>query len=1655
MKKCTSLLRIAVFSFLFLPFLLSAQPANDDPCSAIELIAENAASCEPAAPVSWTDATASQGIEFPGCGSYTTGDIWYKFTLVTAADIFITTLPGTGLDGITDSGMALYYSFGSCEDSLYVFKCDDDGGVGSMSQLYIPASPAGNYYVRFWDYNDKVSANFGGICLATIPVPSETPNDDPCTATLLEVVNEETCDPMQHSVSWANATATIGVDNSLCGSYLSGDVWFKFILDDTSDIYITTSEGTGDNAITDGAFVLYKADACNGALEELACQSDQGADLMPKRAEAQQLPGEYYIRFYDTNHSTSGNIGICVSAQPSLLLPLDNDDPCGAIELLVTADTTCIPDNPQTWINATSSPGVEQPRCGSYERGDVWFSFTLDQPSDVYITTLAGTGPFAITDGAMAIYTGDDCLMNLFHGLCDDDSGPGSMPQIKEKHFPAGKYYIRFWDYNDRVTGEIGGICVAAIPSVTFSVNDHCFTAIAFPPIPADGSCSIVDVNSLEASGPGSDLCDGIADDDVWYDFVVPDGVTSLTFKLLNVPQNVSPVVRLMEGSCNNLFTLGCYNSPEGVFTDLIPGDLYTIKTFTEEEEGAEYQICIAALIPVINDDPCGSMVLTAEENTDDCIPMQPFTWEFATGSSINLPPCGSYSTGDVWFSFTLTEKSDITIRTAEGTGPDAIDDGAMAIYKQGSDCNDLYLLACQDDVDSENYMPAIADFAYDPGTYYVRFWEYSDRVSGNIKLCLSTRPSVSTVDNDHCTGAFPFPEIPVDGSCATVHINNEGATGSLQTDAPGYPDDDLWYSFVVPEGGNNLVYEFTTIRGNSQHILCFYSACDADALQECYYIYNSEYGTLEGLSTGNTYYLRVYTGEADVYSEYDLCLRVFPEPPANDECENAIPFPEIPLDGSCVVRTANVTWSTVSLMSDCGFEEGDVWFSFVMPDAPYVDVLMLDEGRYASQQMEVYSGACGSLNSIYCLPDFYRGSSRLWGLIPGETYFLRISTTDPRFFLFDICMKSPLPPPSNDECPQALPYPEILSDGSCSSLIVDVTGATGNNEELCYPVYDDDVWYSFILPDGATGVYISNTPITSFGAASMVIYRGTCDALEYLGCHSYPESVINGLTGGQTYYLRVQTANTNRGGTFEICLQAIMGNAVNDECNGAIPFPPLPLNGDWVGMQVNTYNGTNSNVASCFPFSDPNDDLWYSFEMPDGFTDLMVRYNFDPYIEFELFSGGCEAPVSIGCGDNGTGGFTGLTPGETYYLLIYNADATKFSNIYFELKLPLPISNDFCEGAIEFPPLPLDGSCISMTANTFYATDDGIPNCFSGPNNAVWFKFTAPSDRSVVHFSIFNEPSYVPSIQIFEGTCDNLTWIECIQLPFIDDFSDLTPGQEYYIQIFPGDDGLNEIELCLGGGPLPPSNDHCENALSITSTPGQFADPGIQTTGGATDSDTDRCFPGVFPVDKTYDVWYSFTTDQDGGDAVTSVTFRDNEFAFSFSAMVIHGMEGECGNFHTLGCYEPLIRPDGYRDTVVYMYWYDLAPLTKYYFRVYPGSGSHHYADMDFTIHAEGSALNPIVATEDVVSSSTQLNKAFPSPASSYVYVDYTSKEAGRLELKVLDMVGNIVSTQKPDAREGNNQTMLNVSGLPPGLYVIVLSDGLQKPDALRILKM
>ncbi|WP_290698979.1 choice-of-anchor L domain-containing protein, partial [Lacinutrix sp.] len=131
---------------------------------------------------------------------------------------------------------------------------------------------------------------------------------------------------------------------------------------------------------------------------------------------------------------------------------------------------------------------------------------------------------------------------------------------------------------------------------------------------------------------------------------------------------------------------------------------------------------------------------------------------------------------------------------------------------------------------------------------------------------------------------------------------------------------------------------------------------------------------------------------------------------------------------------------------------------------------------------------------------------------------------------------------PANDECGTATMF-TANTDGNCTTFTSGtIFGATQSPQaNPCNGTPNDDVWFSFVAVSTDHAINLTNilgtTTFLSHG-----LYEGPdCNTLTNITCSTDDNSVANGLTIGNTYYIRIFSNNTNaETTTFDLCVISI-----------------------------------------------------------------------------------------------------------------------------------------------------------------------------------------------------------------------------------------------------------------------------------------------------------------------------------------------------------------------------------------------------------------------------------------------------------------------------------------------------------------------------------
>ncbi|MBK7943783.1 MAG: hypothetical protein IPJ85_00070 [Flavobacteriales bacterium] len=525
------------------------------------------------------------------------------------------------------------------------------------------------------------------------------------------------------------------------------------------------------------------------------------------------------------------------------------------------------------------------------------------------------------------------------------------------------------------------------------------------------------------------------------------------------------------------------------------------------------------------NDNPCGAVGLSV---SNSCLTTAATNLGATSTAGVPAPGCGTYVTGDVWFTFVAPANGAAAIRTTAG----GLTDSGIALYTATACAGTFTLVACSPN--GNGNMGQISQTGLTPGqTYYVRIWGDSN-ASGTFNICVVGLP------NDEPCGATA---LPVNASCTNTTSTSAFATNSQGIPAPGcanYQGGDVWFSFVAPANGT-VVVQTGSSGGLTDTGLALYEAtncstgynllaCNDDATGLGFFsrIISTD------LVPGTTYYARVW-GYGGATGGFNICAHS-PPPPANDDPCGAT---ALTVNATCTnTATTNLgATATPSIPAPgCGnYTGGDVWFSFVAPASGRTSIQTSSSGGLANTAIALYSATnCSSGFALIACDDdavgFFSLIDRV-GLTPGATYYVRAWGVSGSAGTFNICAYEPaIAPPSNDEPCGAI---DIALGTSCTFSARTNAGALHSSGILfsgCGNYGGRDVWFRFAAPANGLATFRVNTG--TLANPAMALYQASscsgpftliaCDNTSGPGDAPFMTLTPLEVIPGETYYLRV-----------------------------------------------------------------------------------------------------------------------------------------------------------------------------------------------------------------------------------------------------------------------------------------------------------------------------------------------------------------------------------------------------------------------------------------------------------------------------------------------------------------------------------------------------
>ncbi|MEI7801978.1 MAG: T9SS type A sorting domain-containing protein [Bacteroidota bacterium] len=342
-----------------------------------------------------------------------------------------------------------------------------------------------------------------------------------------------------------------------------------------------------------------------------------------------------------------------------------------------------------------------------------------------------------------------------------------------------------------------------------------------------------------------------------------------------------------------------------------------------------------------------------------------------------------------------------------------------------------------------------------------------------------------------------------------------------------------------------------------------------------------------------------------------------------------------------------------------------------------------------------------------------------------------------------------------NGGCNMAVPFFEPIN---CGDTICGTSWASGF-------IRDTD-WFTFNITN--PGIY-TITAITQFPA--QMGYLGpnlSCPITSFTDYTSNPNacdtlSLTGYLTAGSWIYFispSVFDGYPCGGGANNYVTYVCADNpplvVANDACDGAIMLTQnatcIPTIGDVAGAFIQT-------GAACSGTAE--DDVWYSFVATASSAIIQVTgsSSFDAVFEvFDACGGNSLACVNnfFGGGNTESQTIGGFTVGNTYYIRVYDAGFTPPATTTFDICIfdaPPGPANDDCSGAIVM-------NCGDIvTGSTLTAAADLAGLCGTQPTApGVWY--TIVGDGSVMTASLCNGTTWDTKLNVYSGTCANLTCV-------------------------------------------------------------------------------------------------------------------------------------------------------------------------------------------------------------------------------------------------------------------------------------------------------
>lgn len=973
-----------------------------------------------------------------------------------------------------------------------------------------------------------------------------------------------------------------------------------------------------------------------------------------------------------------------------------NDDCSGAL-LLTPQSVGTLSD--ALYQDLANSSNISTTVCAATVYRDLWYYFVATNDTMILVMQSYTSGLIPQTE--------------LLSGTCGSLNSLGCQYNGAITYttlVPGTTYYLRAYDAFTQIKYDI--------KLLEKPTNDFCQTAFPLTVYRYDQPyVGQLDFWNYEST-PGGNPCPASGtDNDVWFKFTATDTVHNIYFDGISAYYTCE----YYSGNCGGLTSKGCIgfmNTDHATLRNLTIGQQYFFRLYSDLAPANSYVFRLTLTTLPSNNSCPGAITLPVSSSFSE--------EEIANGDLwFAAPSAGSCSStlNDVWYKFTANANTAF-VKTASSM------ESRVSVYSGG--CASLNAIVCNDS--SNNRITGLTS----GNTYYIQLGQPDNKQN---YYSIAVTPALN---NDDCSGAVTLQPDDVSNNPNATEATFYSATQSMAPCA-GTTANDVWFKFTANKQNYTLyatIPDYNLVYAGIIYEV-FSGSCGSLTSLKCDTVKNAG-DPINNLTLGQQYYIRMYATYGNTFHFSVGLVNGY------DECEGAQVL-QLTTAGSSETIQAYTTSNATQSMAPCsGSSAKDVWFTFTATQTNHSYIISETQPSNTFPVVELFSGTCGSLNSIHC-----KGAtaSVFYNLTPGQKYYIRVySSGQYPFASFKIRVFSP---PGNDDISNATPIPVTGSNviGAIDQVTCGATASFGNFCASGTTGVFEDVWYYFVAPQ--TNQYITNASFgvsaSRFGLEAYDQYNATAAIQSsQINCGNLSMAIPGSgtINAGDTIWLRVYADTSNSGqyaGAFDLAVSPASGTG-NDEPSGA-----FNLNlGNRYQYIYTTTNMTLSSVAnSCLTTLPSGEDLWFKFTATNLSSSIVSDELEAMGSSTELFSGTPGNLTSLGCSDNIMVLPTSLTPGQEYYIRVYhpvysNGRIGYFFNDTLEKNNLVSIN---CLGPNLVPNPSMDCSTCAVDCKAgvvitgsqlagYYLTDDwfmatdGSVDYYNSCANAYYYTGNAPSSK-------------------------------------------------------------------------------------------------------------------------------------------------------------------------------------------------------------------------------------------------------------------------------------------------------------------------------------